>query len=185
MVIGGGGQDSGQKIVQNDLQNIAPQLKAWAEKDTPMLMICGLYQLFGNFFEMTDGSRIKGVGILDVETYARNERLIGNIITRSDDFGVVVGYENHSGQTFLGPDATPLATVSVGVGNNTRDAHEGARYKNVIGSYLHGSILPKNPKIADWIIKTAATNKFGEFTPQKIDDSITKQARRIAMKRPR
>ncbi len=185
IVVGGGGQDSGQGKIQDDLLQIGPTLQNLAQAGTPMLVICGLYQLFGHFFETQDGTRIEGISIFDAETYGKSERLIGNIVTHSEEFGNIVGYENHSGQTFLRGDTKPLAMVKTGAGNNTLDKHEGARKYNVIGSYLHGSLLPKNPKIADWMIAEAAKRKYGEFTPRNIDDHIAKAARRIAMKRPR
>lgn len=185
IIVGGGGQDSGQDKVQADLQNIASNLHAFAERGVPMLMICGLYQLFGKFFRTQDGHTIKGIGILDVETHAGPERLIGNITTQSKQFGEIVGYENHSGQTFLGANVTSLGMVRKGAGNNGQDDTEGARYRNVIGTYLHGSLLPKNPAIADWLIEQAATRKFGEFVPSVVDDRFAKLARENAIKRPR
>jgi CobQ-like glutamine amidotransferase family enzyme len=185
IIIGGGGQDSGQERIHADLIEIAPQLKKWAEADVPMLMVCGLYQLFGNFFKTSKEKTLKGIGILDIETYGTNERLIGNIITQSDEFGEIIGYENHSGQTYLGENAQPLAKTIKGAGNNSRDGHEGARYRNVIGTYLHGSILPKNPRLADFLIQTAVTKKFGEFSTNVIDDLFVDLARDIAKQRPR
>lgn len=186
IIIGGGGQDSGQNKIQNDLIKIGPKLKQLAEKGTPMLMICGLYQLFGKFFKTSTGEVIKGIGLLDIETYAKSERLIGNIVTHSDQFGDIVGYENHSGQTFLSKKVEPLGEVRMGAGNNMADNTEGTRYKNVIGTYLHGSLLPKNPAIADYLIKQAAINKYGTFEPiTKIDDSLAQKAREVTMKRPR
>ena len=185
IVIGGGGQDSGQEKIHADLLKIGPQLKKLADDGTPMLLVCGLYQLFGNFFKTMQGKTLEGIGILDVETHGTNERLIGNIITRNDAFGDIVGYENHSGQTFLGEQAEPFATVVKGAGNNSRDLHEGARYKNVIGTYLHGSILPKNPRIADAMIELAVTKRYGDYTPHVIDDLFTDLARSVAMDRPR
>jgi len=185
IVIGGGGQDSGQEIIHADLLKIAPKLKALAEADVPMLMVCGLYQLFGNFFKTSKSTTLEGIGILDVETLATRERLIGNIVTSSEEFGEIIGYENHSGQTFLGENATPLASVIKGAGNNAKDAHEGARYKNVIGTYLHGSILPKNPRLADFLIHTAVTKKYGEFSTDIIDDLLADLARDVAQDRPR
>lgn len=185
IIVGGGGQDSGQLKIQSDLLAIAPQLKKLADSGTPMLMICGLYQLFGAFFETSSGTVIEGIGIFDTKTYGKSERLIGNTVVESVDFGTIYGYENHSGQTFLGKKAQPLGTIRLGAGNNTKDAHEGARYKNVIGSYLHGSLLPKNPAIADFLIKTAVTNKYGTFKDVAIDDSFAFSARKAAVKRPR
>lgn len=185
IIVGGGGQDSGQDKIQDDLLKISPVLHGLAEADTPMLVICGLYQLFGNYFKTQDGHVIKGIGLLNIETVAGSERLIGNIITRSKEFGDIVGYENHSGQTFLGEGVTPFGTVVRGAGNNGEDDYEGARYKNVIGSYLHGSLLPKNPVVADWLLEQAATRKYGEFEQTVIDDRFAKLARENAIKRPR
>lgn len=185
IIIGGGGQDSGQDKVQTDLLRIGPKLQALAEHGVPMLMICGLYQLFGKFFRTRDGHIIHGIGLLDIETHAGPERLIGNIVTESAEFGEVMGYENHSGQTFLGAQVKPFGTVRKGAGNNGQDDTEGARYRNVIGTYLHGSLLPKNPLIADWLIEQAAIRKFGEFTPTVIDDRFADLARQHALKRPR
>lgn len=185
IIIGGGGQDSGQNIIQDDLLKIGPTLRKLADENTPMLMICGLYQLFGNFFRTSTGAIIKGIGLFDIETHAGNERLIGNIITNSSQFGDIIGYENHSGQTFLGQSALPLGTVIKGAGNNGQDATEGVRYKNVIGSYLHGSLLPKNPLIADFLIDQAIRRRFGEYTPAVIDDRIATLARAHAIQRPR
>lgn len=185
LVVGGGGQDSGQEKIHADLLKIGPKLRALADDDTPMLLVCGLYQLFGNFFKTSQGKTLEGIGILDVETHGTNERLIGNIITHNDLYGDIIGYENHSGQTTLGPKAEPFATVVKGAGNNSRDLHEGARYKQVIGTYLHGSILPKNPKIADHMIELAVTKRYGDYAPHVIDDLFTDLARDVASKRPR
>lgn len=185
VIVGGGGQDSGQSIIQDDLQKIGPHLKELAENDTPLLVICGLYQLFGNFFKTKDGETIPGIGIFDIETHGGPERLIGNITTQSTDFGQIIGYENHSGLTYLGKDVQPLGKIIRGAGNNGQDEFEGARYKNVIGSYLHGSLLPKNPLLADWLIEQAVVRKYGEFIPTVIDDRFAEKAREIALKRPR
>ncbi len=185
IIIGGGGQDSGQDKIQADLIKIGPDLNGLANDGVPMLVICGLYQLFGRFFKTQDGHVIKGIELLDIETIAGPERLIGNIITHSEDFGEIIGYENHSGQTFLGKGVRPLGAVMRGAGNNGKDESEGARYNNVIGSYMHGSLLPKNPMIADWMIEQAATSKFGDFKPAVIDDRFAKLARDHASKRPR
>lgn len=184
LIVGGGGQDSGQDKVQNDLLAISQKLHALANEGIPMLMICGLYQLFGKFFKTQDGHIIEGIHILDIETHAGPERLVGNIVTESE-FGELVGYENHSGQTFLGKGVMPLGKVIKGAGNNGQDETEGARYQNVIGTYLHGSILPKNPQLADHLIEQAVTLKYGEFTPTVINDEFAVAARTVAVKRPR
>lgn len=185
LIVAGGGQDSGQSAIQDDLLALGDQLRRLADDDLPMLLICGMYQLFGHHFRTSDGTIIQGIGLLDVATTAGPERLIGNIVTSSDDFGDIVGYENHSGQTFLGPGVQPLGTVVRGAGNNGEDNTEGARYRNVIGTYLHGSLLPKNPAIADHLIEQAAIRRYGDFTPTVIDDRFAGLARAVAIRRPR
>lgn len=189
IVIGGGGQDSGQSNIQDDLLKIGPRLIELAKDGVPMLVICGLYQLFGKFFETQDGERIQGIELFDIETYGRRERLVGNILTHSEEFGDIIGYENHSGQTFLAGDTKPLATVKFGAGNNTTDEFEGARLYNVIGSYLHGSLLPKNPQIADFLIETAWEWRMsGQSLPELQRpgiDGLAEEARRVAAGRPR
>jgi CobQ-like glutamine amidotransferase family enzyme len=185
LIVGGGGQDSGQDIIQNDLLTIAPHLRQLADDNVPMLMICGLFQLFGKFFKTQDGHVIEGIGLLDIETHAGPERLTGNIITESEQFGEIIGYENHSGQTFLGRSVEPLGKVIKGAGNNGQDDTEGARYRNVIATYMHGSLLPKNPAIADFLVEQAIVRKYGTFTPTVIDDRFAELARSVASKRPR
>lgn len=190
IVIGGGGQDSGQDKIHADLLRQGDRLRGMVEDEVPMLMICGLYQLFGHYFETREGHRIQGIGALDVTTHGTDSRLIGNVVARSEEFGEVIGYENHSGQTYLGPGVRPLATVTKGEGNNEKDDHEGARYRHVVASYLHGSLLPKNPALADFLISTALERRFGErltaeAVRERIDDALTEKARAAAAKRPR
>jgi hypothetical protein len=151
----------------------------------PMLVVCGMYQLFGNFFKTLDDQTLTGIGVFDIETYGTPDRLIGNIVTESDEFGEIVGYENHSGQTYL-KSAVPLARTVRGAGNNLSDGHEGARIHNVIGSYLHGSLLPKNPRVADFLIEKALNRSLHEsLEGRSLDDSLADKARRIAKTRPR
>lgn len=185
--VGGGGQDSGQTIIQNDLLERADELRQLANDGVPMLMICGMYQLFGRFFRTIKGEEIVGVNILPIETIAGEERMIGNIIIKSQEFGEIIGYENHSGQTFLDKTVTPLGQVIKGAGNNMIDASEGVRYNNVIATYLHGPILPKNPQIADFIINEALRRRNISIDPEtdKIDDSLANEAREISLKLPR
>ena len=185
LIVGGGGQDAGQDKVHTDLLSIGGTLHDLARADVPMLVICGMYQLFGKFFKAQDGHIIEGIGLLNIETHAGPERIIGNIVVKSHEFGDIIGYENHSGQTFLGKDVSPLGRVIKGGGNNGQDATEGARYHSVIATYLHGSLLPKNPKITDYLIEKAAVRRYGEFTPTVIDDRFADLARSTALKRPR
>ena len=187
IVVAGGGQDSGQEKVNKDLLKIKDKLKKLAENYTPMLLICGSYQLFGNYFRTNEGKVLKGIGILNAYTEATNERMVGNIITESVPFGEIIGYDNHSGKTTLEGDTLPLGLVKLGAGNNGEDSTEGARYKNVIGTYLHGSLLPKNPRIADFLISEAMAKKYpDDFTKLKaLDDSLADKARKVAITRPR
>lgn len=185
LIIGGGGQDSGQDRVHEDLLKRGSELRERAESGMPMLMICGLYQLFGHWFRTHTGLEMAGIGVLDVTTTATEQRLIGNIVTRSDEFGEIIGYENHSGHTVLGDSVRPLGTVMSGEGNNLVDNTEGARVHNVIGSYMHGSLLPKNPALTDFMVRVAAERKFGAFVPAPIDDAVVNRARESAKRRPR
>ena len=161
-----------------------------------MLMICGLYQLFGEYFETVDGTRLDGIGVIGAYTVGQNVRMIGNLVEHSDQFGDVIGYENHSGQTFLREGVQPLGTVNQdGRGNNGEDHTEGARVHNVIGTYMHGSLLPKNPAISDFLIETAVTRRYGTFdtsdqTPEQAKelarlDQVATNARKAAAERPR
>lgn len=184
LVIGGGGQDSGQSLVEADLLAIGDALHELADDNAPMLVICGLYQLFGRFFKTADGKTIPGIEIFAHETHGGPKRLIGNIVTDSP-FGELIGYENHSGLTLLDDDQPALGRVIKGAGNNGEDKTEGAIYKCVFGSYLHGSLLPKNPALADALIEAAAVRAYGHFEHQIIDDRFAQLARKIARARPR
>lgn len=184
IIFGGGGQDSGQGKIEQDLQKIAPIIKEKIEQGTPTLVICGLYQLFGKYFETADGTKISGIGALDLYTKAGNDRLIGNIVINTK-FGEVVGYENHSGLTHLGEGLEPFGAVLTGAGNNGKDQTEGVVYKNCIGTYLHGPLLPKNPQIADFLIEKALENQGNSTKLAKLDDSIERAAHQVAAKRPR
>jgi len=185
IVIGGGGQDSGQGRVAVDLVRHAARLRELAADGTPMLLICGLYQLFGHRFLTYEGEELTGIGVLDVETRGGSERMIGNIVVESDEFGEVIGFENHSGDTVLGPGSRPLGRTPRGTGNNPRDGVEGARTGNVIGSYLHGSLLPKNPAISDFLIGEAARRRYGSFEPAAAVEATVERARASAKRRPR
>ena len=183
LFMGGGGQDSGQARVEEDLAAIGPQLRGLAADGVPMLMICGMYQLFGNAFITTEGQRLPGLGILDVTTTGRPVRMIGGIVVQTD-VGRVVGFENHSGATVLGPGQQPFGTVVAGNGNNGEDGTEGALRWRVVGSYLHGPILPANPRLADWLIAAAAEAATGRpFEPGAVDDTVADEARNRQVRR--
>ena len=184
IIFGGGGQDFEQNKIEKDLHDIAPKLKQYVEAGTPTLLICGLYQLFGNYFETAEGQKIQGIGVLDFSTKAGPERLIGNIVINTPDFGEVVGYENHSGLTTLGKDLSAFGTVIKGYGNNGKDEIEGVHYKNCIGTYLHGPVLPKNPRVADYLILKAIQRHEPKAKLERLNDSIENRAHKVATTRP-
>jgi len=185
IIFGGGGQDSNQNTIEDDLRKIGPQLKALVETDTPALVVCGLYQLFGEYFQTAEGRKIEGIGILDLCTIAGKNRLIGNVVIDESEFGEVVGYENHSGLTRLGKNVKPLGTISKGYGNNGDDELEGARYHNCVGTYLHGPILPKNPRITDFLIAKAIERQTGSPAKlERLNDNIEVKAHKVAATRP-
>lgn len=184
IIVGGGGQDSGQGKIQADLLAVGDDLHFLADDGVPMLVVCGLFQLFGHFFETSAGERLKGIGIFDAATYAGPKRLVGNVVTASD-FGDLIGYENHSGLTTLGSGQPALGRVTKGAGNNGTDKTEGATYNCVFGTYLHGSVLPRNPRFADALVEAAAVRRYGSFLPVQIDDTFADRARAVARQRPR
>jgi CobQ-like glutamine amidotransferase family enzyme len=198
LVFAGGGQDDHQIAVSKDLAG--PNGRALcelAEDDVPMLLVCGTYQLFGHYFRTGAGNELPGIGLLDAHTVAGKRRMIGDALIEAELDGdaetgkrgeaenlaprpqltpspradLLVGFENHSGQTFLGSGCRRLGRVVVGGGNNGRDAGEGAVYRQVHGTYLHGPILPKNPFLTDRLIAAALRRRGhgGELPP--LDDS--------------
>lgn len=158
----GGGQDAQQILAANEFLKNANELSRAAYAMKPMLAICGSYQLFGKYYTTGDGQKIRGISLLDVSTSAGKKRFIGNVTAICDFLPVrtIVGFENHSGVTYLGEKAKPLFKIKVGNGNNGVDRTEGARYKNVFGTYLHGPILPKNPHFCDYLLELALNTKY-------------------------
>ncbi|MGD8148561.1 type 1 glutamine amidotransferase [Ornithinimicrobium sp. Y1694] len=175
LVLGGGGQDSGQARVLEDLDVHADRLRELAADGVPMLMICGMYQLFGEAFITAEGRRLPGLGILDVTTQGNPTRMIGPVVLDTD-YGAVVGYENHSGSTVLGEGQAAFGRVRHGRGNNGSDGTEGAQTQHVIGSYLHGPVLPANPRLADGLLAVAAQRATGQWAPGQVDDAFAQQA---------
>jgi CobQ-like glutamine amidotransferase family enzyme len=180
----GGGQDRGQKIIEKELLSHKEEIKTLIEKGLPCLLICGGYQLFGKYFKTTDGSTINGIEAFDAWTIAGGKRMIGNIIIESPVFGRIVGFENHSGKTYLGNNISPLGKIIKGYGNNGTDGTEGILFKNVIGTYLHGPFLPKNFQITDWFIKQAIKYRYGQgINLLSLDNTFEKMAFHEAEKR--
>ena len=166
LVLIGGGQDREQRRIADELASRGPQLRAWADEGVAMLAICGGFQLFGRFYRDGSGVELPGAGVFDVTTVAPGPgwpRCIGDVVATSAVPGVgeVVGFENHGGRTYLGPGAQPFAVVEYGYGNNGDDGTEGATRDEAIGTYLHGSLLPKNPALLDHLIAAALRHREG------------------------
>ena len=183
----GGGQDRDQMIVAYDLQKKSAALHSAAKDGMVFLWVCGGIQLAGAGYTDSEGRRIPGVGILDLDTSAGKNRLIGDLVLEAElngDTSKVVGYENHAGRTFLGPDATPLGSVLKGHGNNGIDRTEGAVQRRAIGTYMHGPILPKNPWLADKLLSWAIEHKTGKMPPlTPLDNSLENLAQQVAITR--
>ena len=178
----GGGQDEQQLLVSNDLQAKKKGLTDLIEDNVVFLAVCGGYQLLGKYYKASDGTEIPGIEALDLYTVAGKKRMIGNVLCEEIESGnTIVGFENHSGKTYLGT-VQPLAKVIRGGGNNGEDGFEGVRYKNVFGTYLHGSLLPKNPHLADKLIKLALERKGFKMPEIDLDDRFEETANKKAMK---
>lgn len=191
IVLLGGGQDYEQKILQPDLLlQKGSEIRNYITHGGVVLAICGGYQLLGNFYQTPDGEQLKFLGALDFATFGGKKRMIGNIVFQcrllksGNRDGILAGFENHSGKTFLGPGVKPLGRVLRGHGNNGRDHTEGALFRNTICSYGHGSLLPKNPALTDYLIGTAFRRKYGVSAPTAMtDDSLEKLAHAAACRR--
>ena len=151
----GGGQDKQQIDVSYELQNHKEFLTAEMEKGAVILAICGGFQLLAQYYQAADRTRLLGINLLDAYTIAGKSRLIGNVTAEVDflEPNTLVGFENHIGHTYLQGDTKPLAKILIGKGNNGKDFTEGARHKNVFGTYLHGALLPKNPHFTDYLMR--------------------------------
>ena len=179
----GGGQDQQQNLVAKDLTKKASVIKSEIERGVPLLSVCGGYQLLGEYYQPHKGPKLKGISLFPTYTVAGNKRMIGNIVIDSM-FGKLVGFENHSGKTFLKEGGISFGMVEKGFGNNGDDKTEGCIYKNAIGCYMHGSLLPKNPKLADWLLKKALEAKYSkEIDLKPLDDSLEFQAHNKVMQK--
>ena len=171
----GGGQDKQQQDVASELYKNKEFLTSERDRGAVFLGICGGYQLFGHYYQPFEGEKLLGISLMDAYTVAGKKRFIGNVTVETDFLTpkTLVGFENHSGLTYLQGDTKPLGKVIVGNGNNGEDKTAGGRYKNVFGTYLHGSLLPKNPHFADYLIELALEKRYGEkIKLSKLDDKI-------------
>ena len=181
----GGGQDSEQWRIGDDLLNEkGPALRELVEAGVPALTVCGGYQLMGQYYQSADGRQLPGLGVYDLATIhpgERSRRCIGNVVVAWEG-GDLVGFENHGGRTYLGEGARALGTVVAGFGNNGLDGTEGCRYKNAFGTYIHGSLLPKNPHLADYLLGLALERKYGQVDLEPLDDGLEQRAHDAAAK---
>lgn len=182
IIFGGGGQDRGQIAVGKDLQRHSKALHKACQSGIPILTICGTYQLFGRGFTTLEGDEIKGISIFHARTIGSTQRMIGNVVVESE-FGSLVGFENHSGRTLLEKSQEPLGKVIQGFGNDGRSGFEGSKTNNTYGTYLHGPVLPKNPRFADHLIGEALKNKYGLESVEPINDGLEQVAASDAAKR--
>ena len=200
IIVGGGAQDRQQEIVMRDLQGAKAQaLKTQLDKGTPGVFTCGSPQLLGHYYEPALGKKIKGLGLLDMVSKHPGidaRRCIGNLVfeitanpialeleAMLGEKPIAIGFENHGGRTYLN-DVQPLGKVIKGYGNNGEDHTAGAFYQNAIATYSHGPLLPKNPFIADWLIKKALQRKYDrEINLTPIDDSLAIAARKTMLRR--
>ena len=185
----GGGQDFEQGVLLEDLRSgNGSGIKAAIEDGRTFLCICGGYQILGNYYETQDGQKMDFLGVIDLYTVGDRKRLIGNYAFRipEDETGketVAVGFENHSGRTFLGGGVQPLGYVLAGNGNNGKDHTEGVRFRNVFGTYSHGPLLPKNPELCDRILRCALERKYGSASLEPLEDSFERKAHDSVLKR--
>ena len=185
IVLFGGGQDFEQSIVSSDLSgDKKEQLEKYIEDEKVLIAICGGYQLLGKYYTAPNGEKINGLGILDIYTESGDTRFIGNTVIYNEDFNeYYVGFENHSGRTQIN-GLKPMGKCIHGYGNNGSDGYEGCIYKNTYCTYFHGSLLAKNPELADRLISTALSIKYGEeISLEPLDDSFEIKAKEYMINR--
>lgn len=182
IVLLGGGSDREQMLVCERLKAIQKDFQGYVEDGGVVIAVCGGYQLLGHYYDTDDG-RIEGLSLVDLYTEQGSPRLISNIVIQNDQMEVpIVGFENHGGRTYIN-DNQPLGKVLFGFGNNGEDGQEGVLYKNVIGTYLHGPLLPKNPQISDLLIRRALERKYGKAELSPLDDAQELEANQYIVER--
>ena len=184
----GGGQDREQALVYEDLlENKSAKLEAAVARGAAVLAVCGGYQLLGRYYQVAGGERYPGIGLIDAYTEAGPTRSIGDVVVDASGLGItprtLVGFENHSGRTFLGPAVQALGRVLRGKGNNGADGLEGAVSGGIFGTYLHGSLLPKNPHLADLVTRTGLSRRGTPPTLAPLDDGPELSAHRRILER--
>jgi CobQ-like glutamine amidotransferase family enzyme len=190
LIFFGGGQDREQAVVSDDFQRgKASAVCEAVTSGAALLAVCGGYQLLGSSYTTVDGEQLTGANLFDVRSVPGPKRHIGNVLVETELDGVrntLVGFENHSGRTYLGAGVRPLGRALVGAGNNGEDGTEGAVLGNAYGCYLHGSLLPKNPWFADRLLAAALAHRTGEPAPlAPLDDQLEVAAHRAVERRVR
>ena len=184
----GGGQDREQFLVAENLAGkAAPLIEAVVDGGAALLAVCGGYQLLGRGYKGFHGEEMPGVGLLPLETVAGDTRMIGDVLLETELVGPVAGFENHAGRTHLDAGAEPLGRVVSGHGNDGRSGAEGCRLGRAIGTYLHGPLLPRNPRLADWLLREALAHRTGGEAPQfePLSDDPEAQAFSVSAERAR
>lgn len=193
----GGGSDREQGLLVEDLMKRRDELKTAVADGLVVLAICGGYQLLGEYYQTGGGEKIPGLGIIDVRTVAGTQRLIGNVAVELNPgvmesgkqekkqafLSTLVGFENHSGKSYLGKGVSPLGRVLSGHGNNGEDLTEGVRWHNIFGTYLHGPLLPKNPHLADLLLELACERRGYALPLPVLDDKLEILAHRTIFER--
>ena len=173
----GGGQDFEQEVLLDDLRaGTDREIRAAVQDGKTFLCICGGYQILGHYYQTHDGHRCEFLSAVDLYTVGRKKRLIGNYAFKIPGDVTVVGFENHSGRTYLGEGVEPLGKVIAGNGNNGEDQTEGVHYRNVFGTYSHGPVLPKNPVLCDRILGCAIARKYGTASLEPLEDDFENKA---------
>ncbi len=182
----GGGQDKQQQIIAADLNCRRKKLHEAVNGGSVILAVCGGYQLLGHYYRPASGDELAGISLIDAWTVAGSRRMIGNVVVRRPDGSTLVGFENHSGRTFLGKDVEPLGRVITGNGNNGDDHLEGTAQAvgrgKVFGTYLHGSLLPKNPIFADELIALGLARRHNSVKLPPLDDALENEAHERALR---
>ena len=184
----GGGQDREQALVAVDLAAKADAVHDAVAAGAAVLAVCGGYQLLGRYYRDRDGAELPGIGLLPLHTIAGERRMIGDVLLDCEWAGqTLAGFENHAGRTLLGEGARPLGRVVHGFGNDGESGFEGCRDGRVIGTYLHGPLLPRNPWLADWVLSQALAHASGGEPPElePLPDELERRAHDVAAERAR
>jgi lipid II isoglutaminyl synthase (glutamine-hydrolysing) len=186
----GGGQDREQALIAPELERLGPALRAAFDGGAAILAVCGGYQLLGRSYRDQSGDVLPGIGLLPLETAAGSRRMIGDVLLECElepgERRTLAGFENHAGRTLLDEGAEPLGRVIAGFGNDGESGHEGCRLGRAIGTYLHGPLLPRNPWLADWLLRQALAHHSGEppaFEP--LADDLEHEAHAVSAERAR